>query len=54
MIPIRIVTPTLAAVNPARAGMIPRWLPHCPCWGGKPRASGDDPVLKSVKVNGIR
>ena len=34
-----------AVVNPARAGMIRMGVPHGLMVVGKPRASGDDPVI---------
>ena len=36
-------TVTSPSVNPARAGMIPEFAVGGSLFGGKPRASGDDP-----------
>ena len=37
-------------VNPARAGMIPITIVAEPLTAGKPRASGDDPILALAHV----
>ena len=41
----------VAAVNPARAGMIPYHPESRPCDPGKPRASGDDPGFRKPRQN---
>ena len=40
-------------VNPARAGMIPGIRVGEACALGKPRASGDDPVISAVVAAGL-
>ena len=43
---IRFLGDQNAQVNPARAGMIPRFLLRLTLMRGKPRASGDDPATR--------
>ena len=48
MIHALLMNVTAEAVNPARAGMIPRRGDYQAAIAGKPRASGDDPVAGAM------